>query len=668
MPFTGWIENTGKWLQTERGYALLLFLTGFLVYLYPLNGLGFYWDDWEVVYLTRLATPQILEGYFFFDRPLAWTYPFFYALIGSTPFFWHLLSLVLRWVGTYFFYRTFSLLWTGKTNLLRWFGLLLLAYPAFLQQPIATAFSRHFTAFALCGLSFFLTALALRGGHKNLLWLLAFLTGAAQIFTIEYFAGLELVRPVLVFMLLAALPWRERIKRTIIFWIPFVAAFGAFAWWRVGVYPTLLKVQQYASGARLLTELRSAPVDALFGLARTILIDASYLLVKSWIAFVTDPARIDLRATAFWFAMLMGLGLAGLAGWSYRVGDQVDGKFPPQAILLGLAALACGGVPVWMIGRAVAGGGMWDNRFAISMMVGAVLASVGLVDLLVKSRWQTWFLAGLLVLSITTQVVLVNGYRRDWSNLRDFFWQLYWRAPGLQAGTPVLARSGPSANMPDYDMSFAMALLYAGQPTGIELPYWYYKWEVIEAEGIKPGKNMHRKFRNLEFDGVADHSLVMLAQPAPGCLRILSPMYADDPRIFNLASMLPYADPGRILPQGGPPPLKAIFGREPAHTWCYYFEKADLAAQLGQWEQVKELYAQAEEAGYSPSQGGEYLPLVEALAQGGNFKRARQVSQQAAALTGEMNENLCANWARYARLPGADAAVIRQVQSEFACP
>jgi hypothetical protein len=180
--------------------------------------------------IGRLATPQILEGYFFFDRPLAWPYPVYAVILGAQPYLWHLLTLLLRWAGTLFFYQAFARLWPGKRSALQWGGLLLLVYPAFLQQMIATAFSRHFTAFMLCGLSFYFTALAMQTERKKLFWILAWLTGAAQIFTIEYFAGLELVRPVFIWLLLGNLSVKENLKRTTLFWLPFLA----FSWFLDG--------------------------------------------------------------------------------------------------------------------------------------------------------------------------------------------------------------------------------------------------------------------------------------------------------------------------------------------------------------------------------------------------------------------------------------------------
>ena len=48
-----------------------------------------------------------------------------------------------------------------------------------------------------------------------------------------------------------------------------------------------------------------------------------------------------------------------------------------------------------------------------------------------------------------------------------------------------------------------------------------------------------------------------------------------------------YSHVDRIIPTGTSPTLPAhIFGAEPPHDWCYYYQKASLARQLGDWAQV----------------------------------------------------------------------------------
>jgi hypothetical protein len=654
--------------QSTWGYPLFLLLVGFLSYLYSLMQLGYSWDDWEVVYLTRLATPQILEGYFFFDRPLAWPYPVYAAILGAQPYLWHLLTLLLRWAGTLFFYQAFVRLWPRNRSALQWGGLLMLVYPAFLQQMIATAFSRHFTAFMLCGLSFYFTALAMQTERKKLFWLLAWITGAAQIFTIEYFAGLELVRPIFIWLLLGNLSVKEKLKRTTLLWLPFLGVFLAFGWWRVVYYPTLLSTNQFVSSARLLTDFRHAPVRLMASLMEWVVQDFVYLVAQNWLSLLTDSERIDFVASSVWFGLALAAVLALLTAFLFHQDDESTQGFGPQAFWLGLAAFLFGGVPVWIIEKQVSGGGGFDNRFAIGPMVGAILLVIVLTVVLVQPRWRRWVFAFLLMMGVFTQVYTANSYRREWASQRNYFWQLSWRAPNIKPGTAILAGYVPSTVLPDYDASFGLALLYADRPTGSQLPYWYYTWDGMNNVNLKDGAKAGKLFRNLEFRGFIGQSVMVFHQPLPGCIRVADSFFGGDPVLGPQNNFLGYSNLSLIETESTHRPPEAIFGAEPPHTWCYYFQKADLARQLGRWDDVLKLYQQASSAGFAPVQGGEYLPLVEAYAQTGEWEKTYQASKQVVSLAAELQPNLCNKWSRYAEMPGVDPALVAQVRGELACP
>jgi hypothetical protein len=670
MPnFASILARLRRVIQSPWGYPLFLFLVGFISYLYPLFQLGYFWDDWEVVYLTHLATPQILEGYFFFDRPLAWPYPVYAAVLGAQPYLWQLLTFILRWAGTLFFYQAFVRLWPKNRSTLQWGGLLLLVYPAFLQQMIATAFSRHFTAFMLCGLSFYFTALAVQAERRKwLFWLLAWITGAVQIFTIEYFAGLELARPIFIWLLLGNLQFTERLKRTALLWLPFLGFFLAFGWWRVVYYPTLLSTNQFVSNARLLGDLRQMPTRTAASLLEWVTQDFVYLIVQTWVSLLTDSERIDFVASSIWFGLIGAVLLSALTVFVLQQDEESTPGFTKQAAALGLAVFLFGSIPVWIIEKQVSGGGGFDNRFAIGSMAGAILLVVALTVALIQPNWRRWVFSFLLAMGIFTQIFTVNSYRREWMNIRSYFWQLAWRAPSVKPGTAILGGYVPSVVLPDYDTSFGLALLYSDQPTGRQLPYWYYTWDGMQNINLKAGAKAGKSFRNLKFDGFIGQSVMVRHQALPGCIRVVDKFYADDPVLGPVNNLLDYSDLSLIEADSTHRPPEAIFGAEPAHTWCYYFQKADLARQLGRWNEVIKLYQQASSAGFAPTQGAEYLSLVEAFAQTGDWKNAYQVSKQVVALTGELRPNLCVKWSAYASLSGADSAIVNQVRTELTCP
>src|SRR5512143_2195590 len=80
-------------------YPAILLVIGALTYLFALPSLGFFWDDWEVVFLLKSGDPQLFAQYFAFDRPFAWPYQVMYAIFGLNPIAWHAITLLARWGG-----------------------------------------------------------------------------------------------------------------------------------------------------------------------------------------------------------------------------------------------------------------------------------------------------------------------------------------------------------------------------------------------------------------------------------------------------------------------------------------------------------------------------------------------------------------------------------------
>lgn len=96
------------------------------------------------------------------------------------------------------------------------------------------------------------------------------------------------------------------------------------------------------------------------------------------------------------------------------------------------------------------------------------------------------------------------------------------------------------------------------------------------------------------------------------------------------------------------------FGSEPAHDWCYYYQKASLARQIGDWNEVVRLGEEASTLELSPVDEIEWMPFLEGYAMQGKTDHVRAVimsikdigvREQACALLsrlGTMQEVICA--------------------------
>ncbi len=164
-PIKNWGMKLSQYKEASKKpwfYPAALLLIGLIAHGYAISSLGYFWDDWEVVFLLNTKNLPLLYGYFAFDRPFAWPYQLMYAAFGMNPIAWHLVTLLLRWAGILLIYYSLRLLWPRYDSYLRWLGALLIVYPGFFQQSISAAYNRHFAAFFLFALSIYLMVLAVK--------------------------------------------------------------------------------------------------------------------------------------------------------------------------------------------------------------------------------------------------------------------------------------------------------------------------------------------------------------------------------------------------------------------------------------------------------------------------------------------------------------------------
>jgi hypothetical protein len=144
-----------------------------------------------------------------------------------------------------------------------------------------------------------------------------------------------------------------------------------------------------------------------------------------------------------------------------------------------------------------------------------------------------------------------------------------------------------------------------------------------------------------------------------GCIRLVDNLYRDDPNYSEeFMETLPLSNLSQVtLSDSQIQPDPSIFGPEPVHGWCYYFEKADLARQFQDWETIVQLNSEIESQDLEPVQGIEYLPFIEAFAQTDDWSKAFMISKSAYWLTPEIGPALCKNWNKYARVNTSAAGI-----------
>ena len=614
--------------------------------------LGFYWDDWPTIFYTFNNRIGQLINHFSYDRPFSvWAY-WLVGRLGTSPIIWQISALLTRWAGVVTLAWALKPLWKEHYKKILYIGLLFAIYPGYYVQPSSVIFVPHLAALAL-----FLVSLGAMGravSEKSRVYtLLALATAGMQMFTVEYFVGLELLRPLYLWILLTNQAPRKKpaISEILRIWAPYVALFTVWLIWRL----FLLNLPSEPYPLALLSNLRSDFLSAIGQLLLVILNDAQYTLIQVWI----DPIRSMFASLSTSFGLIdaaISLGAASIlfvvlsALPSAKKGRRTrDDQFAKQGFILGLAGFLLGMFPIWAIGETVSRGD-YNLRYILVGMFGASLMVASALILFVPNRQHRILLFSLLAaFALGSHIDTANEYRRDWEAQRAFFWQLTWRAPALESNTALVSSDPVSKYLGDPMTGNALNVLYPlkSNPPAVDL--WNFELNRTQTVNrIQNGELLQNDYRGLTFSTGSPEDLVFYYLPEGGCLWILDSLDAENEYLpIENRALVAHSNPGNILPASESLdfPPQHIFGGEPRHDWCYYFEKADLASQQRDWQQVIELMAEAERNGLGPNYGIEWLSLVEAYAAVGDWAQALETSRQIHAMHSRNDPMLCATWA-----------------------
>jgi hypothetical protein len=238
-------------------------------------------------------------------------------------------------------------------------------------------------------------------------------------------------------------------------------------------------------------------------------------------------------------------------------------------------------------------------------------------------------------------------FRNDWEKQREIYWQLHWRMPSLKAGTALFGRGTFTDKSSYYDGFYTVNLLLDGTARE-NASYAYFDTYHLGLDDYVPGIPLTQTFNTIQFTGNTSQAIVFDFSVRGSCVRVLDSIYQDDPELSSsVADLIDISDVSNIQSVPELTPIPTIFGKAPPQTWCYYFEKADLARQRQDWRTVLQLKTEADERGYGPDLAGEYLPFIEAYARTNQWEQAYQLSLEARKIGEGAGQALCNVWQRY---------------------
>jgi hypothetical protein len=647
--------------------AVTLFIAAIFAYGLLIPQMGFYWDDLPMSWIRFQLGADAMTRYFSTNRPVwALLYQLTTHILPHNPIYWQVFALFWRWLGAVTLWAIAQKLFPRREEFALTLSLLFLLYPGFNQQWGSYLYSHFFIV-----LFFFLVSILLMLYGKTIP---ALIFSALNLWMLEYFFVLELIRPFIIWtsLLGEALTQKERFARTLKLWTPYLAVFA------LAVFSRLFIFNNQIYGFSIKDEIVKAPVETITLLVQNVFSSLWAVTVAAWalIFKFPNPSVDGPRTILIYLAVVVAVGTLVMFGWRNqaqvedRSGQDAPSVSPLWIITLGIIMLFLGGPPFWLSDVPVSLG-FPANRATLSFLLGVSFILAGLLEFL-PSKIKYGVAVAFIVLAAGRQFLWANDFRRDWADQKNLFWQMTWRAPGLKKDTIVLINE-KLEYYADNSLGAALNWIYAPDNHSYIVDYVLFYPTNRESLSLTPNTPVSYDFLAGKFEGNTSQAVAFYYSP-PGCLRLLDPeidagnrLIPDDSYMRDaavLSSTLPILSESTAR-------MPEVYNPEPAHGWCYYFQKADLARQLEDWETVTQLGDVAFAMNDYPNDPIERFVFIEGYAHMADWEKAKELSMDSYAVSKKIvGPLLCKLWDRIARETESTPernVTLDAVQSQLEC-
>jgi len=663
---------------------VMLLLLGILSFGLLISELGFYWDDWAKTLANVLYGMSGYVDYYAYDRPYSgWTHVVFVSLLGNDRVLWQGLNLVLRWGAVWGMAWSLGALWPQARRETTLAAVIFMVYPVFTQQPIAVTFHQQWLQYTLYFISVGLMIQGIRKEKRYWYYTVpALLLMPLELTVTEYFIGVELLRPLMIWFLYAE--QKEGLKhqavQTIKGYLPYFLVTVGYILWRMFLLP-LPGDDPYLTTT--LFDFIASPVQTALEWGQVMVLDVTQVMIGSWkdvfgLGITRQFTPILLFSWGVGFISIVLLLIYFLKLNIAPTLSQGRRIFLIQGTVLGFFAVLMGCLPGWLIGRTILDD-FHANRYALPGMFGMGLLVVAFITWLSADWKKQVVLVSLLVgLAVGFQVRTVNDFRWVWKDQQQLYWQLSWRAPHLKSGTAVFFEEEPFPDQGLFSTSSALNLLYPQEENPHPLGYWAYTLlpRYLDLKPDPTANSLSSGFRSLHFEGNMQDSILMHYDPQrSNCWWLLTTQDQLNPYLSDLEKdWLVISNLDRIEPQqrSADYPPRELFGAEPDRGWCYFYQKADLAQQVGDWETVVKLGDQALAEGYNPNARAsnvprEWIPFIEGQTAAGDWQKAQELTLASYHQDPKYAGMLCGIWSDTAPDDEGETSVKVDVLNALGC-
>lgn len=633
------------WKKRLFPEILFLLLISAVVYLPRIGDLTYYRDDWYYIYDGMIGGAKVFHEMFRIDRPArGFFFEWYFSTLGANPLPWHIGAFLWRGLSAIGALWLFNILWRDARKFNFIAALLFAIYPGYFWWISPIEYQPMIASLALqvFSIAFTLKAIQSQNSTAKIAYTFAsILTGWAYIFLVDYAIGMEAFRLICVYLLVNRSGQADLWKRAL-------ATLKAWAWtvviplgfivWRAFFFTNERRATDIGGQLSVfLGNPAATTIHWLFQLYNSLLNISVLAWINQFPAFIQG---IRLRDTAV--GLMLAIIVVLLVVFAQkRIGptdDEKDdgaGQFQAgkEALMLGGLGMVFGVLPVIMANRYV--NITFFSHYGLPASLAAAVFMVALLALLSSRRVCSTVLYGVIGFAVLAHYGIAHHAVTEMSALEKFWWQVSWRVPAIQAGTTLVVNYPLSGMGGEYGLMEAANVIYFPDETG-EIPVHYplsgLTLSSINLPDILDG-SLYRETSYRSHTVNFDYgNILLISQPTVGsCVHIIDgrqpliSMY--DTVEVSLAA--PSSNIENVVADAVPAvPQKFIFGSEPEHNWCYYFQKADLAVQLGDWETAAGLGDEAMRLRLSPEDRAEWMPFLKAYAVTGNAEQLEQLARR----------------------------------------
>lgn len=645
-------------LQSDNSAPLAFLALCILSFGLLIPNLGFYMDDWHYVFYAKLLGIDSLRDMLTYDsRPnAAWLYILAFRLLGTSPLAWHIFTLILIVAATWTYWIFLRTLWKDQGYNAVYIAILFAVYPFFMLQSSPIGYTHLWVGLVAFNVSLILMVISV-GKSAPVKWIFAstaMTLTVLHLFVSEYFAGLEIIRIVILWILISRneTDLSKKLLRIFWNWLPFLVVLGIYFFWRIAIFQNPEGIIR--NEPVILSLLFSEPLKAVQFLVTAFVTDTLSVMALGW-QRATNASLFRFDSPYAQFRLV--ISIIGFA-LSYFYFNKLTPRHLPEtqqtewrknSTILALAALLTGGLPIWIIGRSIVESSnlFSASRFGLPAVFGAALLTFLLADYFISDKNKKNFLLALLVaLAINFHLDNTKEFQYSWEKQERFAQQLIWRAPSIQPGTAILTDQEVMGVMGEYAVSFSINTTYQVSDFGNTPPYWYFPFAYTHpnVDDLLQGIPLEYSKLTMQFNGNSNQMLLLDFNPEmQRCLWVLQPQDVNLRLVSSDVRKLAAGSDINLITQTEIEPTlpKDIYGEVNTQTWCYYFQKADLARQFGQWDEIVRLWNEAQSIGERPDNGFEYIPFIEGFGHTENWEKVKEMTKFANRVSAGLEPSLC---------------------------